>query len=322
MKIFRQLGLLVAAVLLVGSAFGADPSPSELWNAGRMDEAIKALNAAVTANPSDAHSYYMLSRAYYSLEDFETAIKHGEKAVQLKPTEASYQFWLGRAYGERADRVGAFSAMGLAKKTVAAFERAVKLNPNDQAARRALAEFYVEAPGIMGGGRDKARALADQVAATDPAITAWIRALIANKEKNWGDAETHFKNAVRASGNASWAWLELARFYAWGKRWNEFEAAMASALASEKKRPADYFNVGDMLLGTGRNFPAAVQALRKYLAAPKKDDEYPAFRAHYMLGQLFEKSGDKKQAAQEYRQALSLASGYGPAQKALKRIGS
>ena len=49
-------------------------------------------------------------------------------------------------------------------------------------------------------------------------------------------------------------------------------------------------------------------------------EEAPAFKAHFVLGSILEKQGDKKGAAQEYSAALALAKGYSPAQKALDRV--
>ncbi len=85
---------------------------------------------------------------------------------------------------------------------------------------------------------------------------------------------------------------------------------------------------GEVLLRSGRNFPAAVQYLRRYLALNSKVEEAPAFKAHYLLGTALEKQGDKQGAAQEYRAALSLAKKFlarpgssGPAQSiALKHV--
>jgi tetratricopeptide (TPR) repeat protein len=317
----KHLLTLSLAISMLGAAAAADAPAVDLLNAGRMDDAIRSLNAEL-ARGQNAQTYAMLARAYYSLDDFDAAAKNAEKAVQLKPTDASYHLLLGKSYGEKADRAGALSAMGLAKKAAAEFERALQLDPADKPARRALAEFYIEAPGIMGGGRDKARNLAAQVATTDPATSNWILGLVANKEKNWVEAENRFKAAVKASGGAASEWLELAHFYAWGKRWNEFESAIGNALSSNTKKPADLVNTAELLIGTGRNFPAASQVLKTYLSSSKKDEEYPAFRAHFLLGQLYEKSGDKKQAADEYRAVLAQAQTYRPAQEALKKIGS
>jgi len=50
-------------------------------------------------------------------------------------------------------------------------------------------------------------------------------------------------------------------------------------------------------------------------------EEAPAFKAHYLLGTLLEKQGNKQAAAQEYRASLVLARNFGRAQEALNRLG-
>jgi len=49
-------------------------------------------------------------------------------------------------------------------------------------------------------------------------------------------------------------------------------------------------------------------------------EDAPAFRAHYLLGQIYEKMGNKPDAAAEYKASLALASGFAPASKALGRV--
>jgi len=61
------------------------------------------------------------------------------------------------------------TAARLAGKVREEFERAVRLSPNDVDARLDLAEFYAEAPTIVGGGEQKARAQAQSIAALNPA---------------------------------------------------------------------------------------------------------------------------------------------------------
>jgi TolA-binding protein len=60
--------------------------------------------------------------------------------------------------------------------------------------------------------------------------------------------------------------------------------------------------------------------LRRYLSTPEKTEDAPAFQAHYLLGEILEKQGNKPAAADEYRAALSLAPTYEQAQNALKRV--
>jgi predicted Zn-dependent protease len=73
-----------------------------------------------------------------------------------------------------------------------------------------------------------------------------------------------------------------------------------------------------LLLRTGRNQALAVSFLRRYLAAPV--EEGPAFKAHDMLGQLLERQGDAKAAAEEYRAALALSHNYARAKEDLQRV--
>ena len=115
-------------------------------------------------------------------------------------------------------------------------------------------------------------------------------------------------DAIRASGNQGSYWLNLASFYKRQKRLNEMEAAISSAIAADKKRPNVLFDAAQILFGAGRNFVGAANCVRKYLAGGSTVEEAPAFQAHYLLGLILEKQGDKAGAAAEFKAALALAS--------------
>src|SRR4029077_10352788 len=98
------------------------------------------------------------------------------------------------------------------------------------------------------------------------------------------------------------------------------EGHIQHAVSAQMDRPEIIMESGEGLLRSGRNFPAAVQYLRRYLALTSEAEEAPAFKAHYLLGTALEKQGDKQAAAQEYRAALSLAKDFSSAQEALDRL--
>src|SRR5579862_4039057 len=149
----------VLVLFLLFTTVGAlADSARDMLASGRVDEAITALNGRLSSSPSDAESSNLLCRAYFALEEFDLAESSCKKAVALEPDNGRYHRWLGHVYGEKADRTNFLSAAGLAGKTREEFERAVQLDPRDVDARVDLAEFYLEAPGIVGGGRDKAMA--------------------------------------------------------------------------------------------------------------------------------------------------------------------
>src|SRR5208283_4033820 len=131
----------------------------------------------------DPESFNLLSRAYYATERWDDAVRYGERAVILRPDDSSYHLWLAREYGEKAANSNPLTAAGVARKARNEFERAVQLDPSSVEARLDLAEYYTEAPTIMGGGLDKARDQATQVAKRNSAKSHLILARIAEKDK-------------------------------------------------------------------------------------------------------------------------------------------
>src|SRR2546423_1812167 len=187
-------------------------------------------------------------------------------------------------------------------------------------ARVDLAEFYTEAPSIMGGDKSKARQLADFVLKHDPALSHYMYARIEEKQNSRDKAEQEYKAAVQTSGNLAQYWVNLASFYRRAGRLDEMESAVNKAAGAQHKNNTPLFDAASLLLQAGRNYPGAIQMFRHYLSGNDFTEDAPAFQARYLLGTLLEKQGDSQGAATEYRTALALASRYQPAQDALARV--
>ena len=142
MGIRKHLSLVFVALLACNSL--ASDSAQQLLAAGRVDDAVVALNAETQANPSDADAYNLLCRAHLILGNWDRGIAACEKAVALRPENSSYHLWLGRIYGEKADKANFLTAAGLAGKVRTEFEKAVELSPDNVAALSDLAEFYLK----------------------------------------------------------------------------------------------------------------------------------------------------------------------------------
>ncbi len=316
-----RIKFVIVVLLLFSAALAAaDDSAPALLAAGRADDAITTLHSKINASPSDAEAHNLLCRAYFSMGDWDRGISACEKAVALDPVNSRYHMWLGRIYGEKADGSNFFSAASLAGKVRNEFEAAVRLDPNNVDARSDLGEFYLEAPGIVGGGRAKAEAQAQALSALDAAKADYLKGRIAEKKKDLATAEKEYRAAIAASHGSALTWFNLALFFRHQQRWNDMEDAIQHAVAAQVDRPEIIMESGEVLLRSGRNVPAAVEYLRRYLALNSKVEEAPAFKAHYLLGTALEKQGDKRGAAQEYRAALSLARNFSRAQEALDRL--
>jgi len=301
------------------AAAQASDSPSDLLAAGRVDDVITTVSGQINSAPNDAASYNFLCRAYFAVSNWDRAISACEKAVTLAPNNSEYHLWLGRTYGEKADATSFFTAAGLARKVRTEFERAVALDPKNAIGRTDLAEFYLEAPGIVGGGQDKARAQAEALSKLDPVKAHWVNGRLAEKNKDTPRAEREYRAAIAESQGAASAWLNLALFYRNGKRFDDMQAALKHAADAPIDRPDVLMDAASTLLRTNRDLPFAVQLVQRYLVSPTVEQN-PPFKAHYLLGNILEKQGDKQGALKEYQMALALAKDFGRAREALNRV--
>jgi tetratricopeptide (TPR) repeat protein len=314
---FRILVVLIA--LMEATAVSIADSAREMLSAGRIDDAIAELNGRLSSAPADAESANLLCRAYFALEDWNRAESSCKKAAALDPNNSGFHLWLGRVYGEKAEHINLVSAVTLAAKVRGEFERAVQLDPQDVDARLALAQFYIEAPMLLGGGEDKAREQAQAVAAINPGREHWIYARIAEQRKDYASAEREYHQYIDLSHGDAEAWLDLSQFLRRQSRLDEMERAVVKLSQSPTPKPDVLVDAAEMLYRAGRSYPFAAELLQRYLASGPVEAA-PAFKARYLRGLLLEKQGDKAGAAQEYRASLALARNFGTAQQALDRV--
>src|SRR5215472_2576737 len=185
--------------------------------------------------------------------------------------------------GRKAEVANPFAAFGLARKVRGEFERAVQLDAMNLSARSDLSEYYLEAPAFLGGDKGKARQQADFVSKHDQALGSYINARVEEKQGS-GRAEAEYKRAVIASSAPSRFWVELAHYYRRAGRKSDMETAVTQSLATAREGEPTEFDVASLLLHTGRNFPSAIQILRRYVGQEDPSEDGPTFQAHYLMG--------------------------------------
>src|ERR1051326_1969712 len=227
-----MLKSIFVSLFLLSSLAYADPA-DQLLAAGRADEAISSLQGQLANKPSDAPSQNLLCRAYYMTGNWDSGIAACEKAVSLEPKNSQYHLWLGRIYGEKADHSSFITGATLAPKVRREFEAAVNLDPKNMEARSDLADFYLEAPSIIGGGNDKAEGQAAQMLSADPAGAAIVRAKLAQKRNDFPQAEKEYKSALDISGGKAGIWLGLAKFYLQRQQYDRMEDAIRHVDSSD-----------------------------------------------------------------------------------------
>jgi tetratricopeptide (TPR) repeat protein len=197
--------------------------------------------------------------------------------------------WLGLAYGRRAQNTSKwklFSALGLAGKTRERFEKAVELDKSNRVALLSLFEFYLEAPGMIGGGVDKAEQLAGRIEKLYPADGAHCRASLHEKRGEFARAEEKLQLARQLQPGEVSHLLSLASFLARRGRFAESDGLYAEALQKAPSSPEVWFSRGKTLVRSQRNRDEARELLSRYVKADLPADAAPRSEARELLQQL------------------------------------
>jgi tetratricopeptide (TPR) repeat protein len=320
---------LVAALCFASAAIAATSVKQEAsleagrraYEASDYAKAILELQGAAAKEPQNGDVQLLLAKSYLELQERDPAIKSAEKAVAIDPQNSTYHEWLGRAYGEKADHTTWFSAISLAKKTRKEFETAVQLDGRNYSARQALIEFDCSAPGLVGGGEDKALPQIKQLAEMDAAEGHFAAGNCRRQKKDFAVADEEFAKALESHPKSAELIYDIGDYAV--KR-SQPEWLLAVADTGERVAPGDprgIFYRGVALVLKRENLEEAERLLREYAKKAPKRSGYPRPAAvHAWLGRLFEDQNMMEEAAMEFEIALNLDPKNKMAQEELKRL--
>jgi Flp pilus assembly protein TadD len=272
------MGALFVSVAL---AANTDLERAErLYNRTNYEESLKVLEAS---SQKDGRAYRLMGQNYFMLGDYKKATEALSKAVELDPTSAESYHWLGKAYGRRAETSSPFTAPGYASRARKAFEKAVELDPKNVEAINDLFEYYVQAPGFLGGGLDKAAALVKRIAELDPVEGHYAQARLAEQQKQFGTAEEQLRRAVELAPQQIGRVIDLAKFLSHQGRIQESEQAFQLAEKINPNSPKLLFERAETYIRDKRNLAEARALLKRYLQAELTPDDPPRSEAERLL---------------------------------------
>ncbi|MBI4442463.1 MAG: tetratricopeptide repeat protein [Acidobacteria bacterium] len=273
------LGFLLAAVQLAAAS-------SALEEAGALyqrTEYRKALGILLAEELKTAPIYALIGKCYYGLEDFKKATEALQRAVAADPQNSHSVDWLGKAFGRRAETSSFLTAPSYASQARKYFEQAVELDPQNQSALDDLFDYYLEAPGFLGGGQDKAAALSERVRERNPAKYHSMQARLAEKKKQFEEAEKHWRQAVESAPSEAGRLVSLARFLARQGRYAESEEEFEKAARTSPENVQLKFERAKTYVESKRNLGQARKLLQEYLNAPLTPDDPPRSEARKLL---------------------------------------
>jgi tetratricopeptide (TPR) repeat protein len=163
-RLTMKSSLIIAACMLLCAQAGANEY-SALLKTYKYAEVERIANAKLAQDGGNADALVALTSVGLAEGRTEDAVKLGERCVAAQPKASNCHLAFGNALGNKIMSAGMLSAMSYAGKVRDAFKTAVELDPQNMDARFSLMTYYMQAPGIAGGGSGKAQALAAQTAA-------------------------------------------------------------------------------------------------------------------------------------------------------------
>jgi tetratricopeptide (TPR) repeat protein len=297
------------ALLLAMQPAGANDY-SALMKAKKYPEAERAASAKLAQEPANAEAMAARVDAILAAGNetrIEEAVKQAEQCVAAHAAHADCHLALGKALGSKAMNGGMMSAMGYAGTIRDSFKKAVELDPRKLEARFSLLDFYMMAPGIMGGGTGKAEALVAQSTPVNAEAGKLMQAMLDLAAEKFAKAEA---GAVAARPGTEQELLDrqeglllnIGIKYLADKKLADAERMFRDA---QKRFPdsdmAPYW-IARILQEQGKH-REALAGLELVLVKTAKP------HVHYRIGQSLQALGDKTKAAAAYEKALAFKSG-------------
>jgi tetratricopeptide (TPR) repeat protein len=345
-----RIARFILAAAIGATHLHAQPSGQDLIDAGQF----KRLRALVASrNPNEPETLYLTSAVKQMWGDLDGAEDLAEKAVARDPGNARYHFRLADVLGEKAGKASVLHQFGLARRFKKEAERAIELDGGQVAALKAMMEFHLQAPSVIGGDKTRARAIADQLMKIDPVegYHAQVRLARFDKQpdrvegllrkavevrpasyearfalgdwcgiqKKFDEAERHAREAVRLHPERAAPYALLAAVLVQQDKWADLDAVLAQAEKSDGDNLFPYYRAANNCLGRKVELPRAERYLRKYLTQEPEPRTPSLAAAHWRLGLVLEQQGRKAEAIGELQQAMKLDAN-SPAKADLKRL--
>ena len=272
--------------LIIGLVLGLTLAGTPLEDANKLFNRTDyqgALNVLLPLEAKDAKVWALIGRSYFMSTDYKKAVEAFEKATTQEPRNSEYVHWLGRSWGRRAESAPPFMAPGYASKARQYFERAVMLDSGNKEALNDLFDYYLEAPGFLGGGLHRAEALVERIGSLDPAEGFYASAQLAEKRKEFDKAEDALRRALQLAPRQVGRVIDLAKYLSKHGKVQESEAAFEQAARLAPNDPKVLYERAQTYVRDNRNLAQARDLLRKYLASPLTPDDPPRSAAQELL---------------------------------------
>ncbi len=286
MKVFRFIQILIFGNLLFLCYLqaGSDLDKGiQYIEQGEFEVAKEFFLEKVKENKDDAAANHYLGRTYLLLRNHDKAIEYLERAIELNSNIADYHFWLGQALGIKAQNSNIIKQAFIAPKILKEFEKTIELDSTHIGGHVGAANFYIQAPSIMGGDMGKARKEAEILLTLNEMQGKLILIAIYEKENRPDLAEQAYE---------------------------EYEKSLDDSTGNYQ-----FYNSYGYFLLKQKKYNKAIKIFQKQVRlAPDKANP------HDSLGDSYRAAGRLEEALSEYQKAVEIDATFKPSLKKIKEL--
>lgn len=299
LRIFWRLALLSTALYLSPSAFSADLQVAiTAFNEAHYSKAKPLFELASKDATTKNDAFYYLGRIAFEESDVDKAKEYLDQSVGLEPNTSDEYYWLGRAYGELAQKTNIFKQASYASNSHKYLQMAVDTDPKSVEALRGLFFFYVVAPGIVGGGIDKAERTLSDIRKLSPVDADIEQLILFDKKEEHEKQLSHAKFLVTTYPNSAEALFRSAQIFRNQQKLdsaiNAFELASKLPITAQNRMyvEASIFQFGETCQWANVRTEDAIESLEKYMAIKTEVKKAESNLLRWTLAKLYYQKGD------------------------------
>lgn len=313
------------ALLLIGAALPvAAQVPPDYASLAEPDDreevAVRPLLDRLAANPNDQEASRQLLRVYQRYGNVDKGLPLAARLAAAQPDDREVLEARIVLATRRIDNASLFGKKSAAEELLSLCEAERTRDPRNSLALTCVAQYHLVAPSIAGGDEKKAEAAIVQMQPLDEGQYLLLRANQAFANKDDAKGMTILAEALPKLTDASDVAGVALRLGMKG----DMEGAFAAFERASSLDPADPFTLYQRGRGaavSGQHLVEGRDSLLRLLSGSAwigGVNYRPG--AHWRLGQIYDKMGDKGLAEKAFRRALVLDPKHKEAQAALKAL--
>lgn len=298
--------MLLLAYVLSASVYASIEQAKTAVESGNLSLAKSLLSQQ---SDKSYQKYLYLALIASTNEELDDAEEYIEKTIKLNAKDANVQFTYAEIMAKQAEAASIFSLTDYIKKVKKAFTAAVELDPDNSKYRRALIQFHINAPSMLGGDIDEALKHAQELKQMDALTGTTALIQVYGKMGDDNKFDNELKTAKLNFANEPELYYQLGLYHQEQESFSEaltyFRKAANMVTATDKQGNAKFnalFQVGRTSLLSNSNFDEGEQAITRYLNEAVISPAMPSkYWAKFRLANIIEAQGKKANAIKLYK---------------------